>query len=292
MFVVGRGKTNWASDVLREELTLTELMKVQPSEVNKSEAADLTDGKGCGDKDWYGAPFKELDGLLLNGWPEGLKRVEAIMEKVRRKAVPHARSRKRKRTRLDMGDDIDLDRFRSGQLDDCWWSMLRKVGRGKPIISIATRIGFLCDRKADDFLYQGAAALLLTDILEEAGYKVEVYGYAVSRGVWKGGGGSPLKGVLRVPFKLPSEPLDKTRLVSLLGLAGLFRKWGFLWFYSQPWECEGGLGTTEETTACAKDAGADIILDDITTEERVVEMLVDVIEHLNRNELTLYGREK
>jgi hypothetical protein len=74
---------------------------------------------------------------------------------------------------------------------------------------------------AEELFWQGAAAAVITDILEEAGYRVEVYANRVSERHGR-------RHCIRVKVKEADMPMRLDGVVAVLCHAGIFRTFGFL----------------------------------------------------------------
>ena len=72
-------------------------------------------------------------------------------------------------------DEICKDRLQSGQIDQCWRTMRRSPFVAPQTVAIETAWGGHYGQTPEELFWQGAAAAVMTDILEDAGYRVEVY---------------------------------------------------------------------------------------------------------------------
>jgi hypothetical protein len=172
--------------------------------------------------EWMGGlhNWKEAAAVLEKGWPEGAERLRALTAKLSAQ-LPQAKSIRRKLTWADAGDEICRDRLQSGQLDSCWRTMRRSQFVGPQTVAIETTWGGHYGQTAEELFWQGAAAAVMTDILEEAGYRVEVYANRVSerRGH---------RHCIRVKVKEADMPLRLDGVAAVLCHAGIFRTFGFL----------------------------------------------------------------
>lgn len=171
---------------------------------------------------WMGGlnSWKEATAVLEKGWPEGAERLRAPSGKLSAQ-LPQAKSIRRKMTWTDDGDEICRDRLQSGQIEQCWRTMRRSPFVAPQTVAIETTWGGHYGQTAEELFWQGAAAAVLTDILEEVGYRVEVYANRVSeeRGHrhWT-----------CVKVKEADMPLRPDGLAAVLCHAGIFRTFGFL----------------------------------------------------------------
>ena len=172
--------------------------------------------------EWMGGlqNWKEVAAILKKGWPEGADRLRALTAKLSSQ-VPQAKSIRRKLTWADAGDEICRDRLQSGQLDSCWRTMRRSLYVGPHTVAIETTWGGHYGQTAEELFWQGAAAAVMTDILEEAGYRVEVYANRVSERHGR-------RHCIRVKVKEADMPMRLDGVAAVLCHAGIFRTFGFL----------------------------------------------------------------
>jgi hypothetical protein len=173
--------------------------------------------------EWMGGlhNWKEATAMLENGWPEGAERLRALASKLAGQ-VPQAKSIRRKLTWADEGDEVCNDRLRGGQIDQCWRTMRRRPFVAPQTVAIETAWGGHYGQTAEELFWQGAAAAVLTDILEEAGYRVELYANRVSQ---RRSGDRHLS---RVKVKEAEMPMRSDGVAAVLCHAGIFRTFGFL----------------------------------------------------------------
>ena len=153
-------------------------------------------------------------------WPEGLEVVDRMLTELGAGELPKPKSRRR-RLRWDEsnGDDICLDRLRSGQ--SFWRESRRQVTTGPATVTILADVCTPCNVKARDILWRGAAAITLARILEEADYRVELWAYEKCNGRYD----STIGGMNVVCLKRPQDPLDLSTLVS--SVSGWFYRSAF-----------------------------------------------------------------
>src|SRR5438128_6986606 len=172
--------------------------------------------------EWMGGlrSWKEAAAVLQKGWPEGAERLRVLAQKLSSQ-VPPAKSIRRRLTWADAGDEFCRDRLQSGQLDSCWRTMRRSLYVGPQTGAIETTWGGHYGQTAEELFWQGAAAAVMTDILEEAGYRVEVYANRVIERR-----GRPH--CIRVKVKEADMPMRLDGVAAVLCHAGIFRTFGFL----------------------------------------------------------------
>lgn len=104
-------------------------------------------------------------------WEEGLATVTEMEEELT-EMIPAPEARVRRRRWSDDGDDICLDRMRSGQ--DYWVRCQRVAIEAPQVVTLVTNISTPGTMDHRDILWRGAAAIAATVLLEQAGFRVEL----------------------------------------------------------------------------------------------------------------------
>lgn len=172
--------------------------------------------------EWMGGlhSWKEATDILGNGWPEGAERLRALAGKLSTQ-LPQAKSIRRKVSWLEEGDEICRDRLQAGQIEQCWRTMRRSPFVAPQTVAIETTWGGHYQQTVEELFWQGAAAAVLTDILEEAGYRVELYANRVSQERGQ-------RHCTRLKVKEADMPMRLDGVAAVLCHAGIFRTFGFL----------------------------------------------------------------
>ncbi len=151
-------------------------------------------------------------------------------------AMPTCRRRKIRHGQDD-GEELDPDRVLAR--DPYAWDKSVRVEHTRRTVTIGCNISVLCDVKAEQLLYRGAAALALADILTERGFNVEIVAFKAVAGP----SSEVRNGVIKYQVKPANMPLDlNTVAVGLcelafaraVGVYGSARHW--------PGQIDGGLG--------------------------------------------------
>lgn len=147
-------------------------------------------------EDFLGRNFnnmKECVEAVSQPWEEGLKLMWEMIHELRGSKLPILSSKKRRTKFLDEGDDVDLDKMRSGQ--QYWHTAKREKVSGIGTLTILSDIRANWTLTPEQVLWRGAAAVVLTYLLEEAGYRVELWSaqagkeiYGKSHYSWTGKG--------------------------------------------------------------------------------------------------------
>jgi hypothetical protein len=107
-------------------------------------------------------------------WPEGVQIVERMTAELEQSDLPRPANRRRKSQFCeDDGDELDYDRLRGGQ--DYWRTTRRESTTGPQTVTIVIDVNACREIKPRDILWRGAAAIAMTHILEEAGFRVELW---------------------------------------------------------------------------------------------------------------------
>jgi hypothetical protein len=182
----------------------------------------------------------EARALLKEGWPKGARRLKALAERLAAE-IPPAKSIRRRLRWSDDGDEVSKDRLNGGFVDFCWRASKRELVASPEVVTVETNWGGTARRSAEELFWQGAAAACLTDILEQAGYRVELYAnnYSVH----------PIgRTLLRIRVKEADAPVRIDTLAAVLCHAAVFRVFGLAAKEQAPFYVNGGHGKTTEIT--------------------------------------------
>ena len=160
--------------------------------------------------DFLGRSFTSVEDLITKinqPWEDGLEQLDRMLDELSHAKLPTPISRKR-RLQWDpqMGDEIDLDRLRSGQ--DYWRLSRRTNTHGPATITIVTDIGTIGSVSHQKLLWRGAGAIVLTKLLEDAGYRVELWAANHARGVYEDSRSREFNCYTVIRLKRPQDPLD------------------------------------------------------------------------------------
>lgn len=176
---------------------------------------------------WYGleedANFEGVKQIVLDGWPDGLRAMEAALGSLAIDLPPV--SIRRRRERSDFGDELDIHRIYSGDFARAFTSMKRLPGTKRKAFQIVVDSIASGDRAADEMFWQGAAAIKLGELLSNAGYTVELYS-AFKAQVEQG------SVTVRVMTKGSGTPLDLCSAAATLALPAFFRCVGHAWIHA------------------------------------------------------------
>lgn len=169
---------------------------------------------------WLGASTaRQAAQRVTQGWPEGADRALNLLASL---DVPPPMDTKRRVTRSDQGDELDIHAVYKGQLDTAWSRRKRKQGRGPFIVRLVAQCNLLSSFTPEEMFWRGAAIIKAVEMLTTAGYSVEVLGVTASHSV--GGIGDFCH---TYPLKESKSPLDVAGLAGVVCNAGFHRLYGF-----------------------------------------------------------------
>lgn len=197
--------------------SLAELRDVEPNrKLNKTCSSDRPPEPG-----WWGPGIKSKEDVNRNldgGWVEGAeKMIQSNKELDLSLRVSRPR---RKRVRAAMGDTLDMQRVWQGDLARAW-SATEMGETMLPLkhVCIAVELNGSGYRTGEDFLWRGAAALALADLISESGRMVKIMVYGVTAEAYA----DKKAHVYTVKVKDYTEPLDVERLAASACMAGTYR---------------------------------------------------------------------
>ena len=178
--------------------------------------------------EFLGRMFKtwgEVYAAARGEWAEGVETVNRMLDDLASAGVPQPVSRRRK-PRFDeaAGDEVDYDRLRSGQ--PLWRTTSRRDSRAPQTVTVVIDVNSQKKVAHADILWRGAAAIALTEKLEAADFRVELWVVHKATDCCTGGVGH----CNAICLKRAGDPLDKATFVS--AVSG--------WFYrSLLWRAKG-----------------------------------------------------
>ena len=181
-------------------------------------------GTSYAGKEWYGdaKDQSDCDAAVSSGWHKGADKVSRFAEELAVNAPPAVDVR-RKRRRMDDGDDLCIDSAMRGEWDTAWETFRRAETNGNPIVELVFNWGMSCGVTGEQMFWQGAVACALTDILEGAGYRVGLT--AVQAIHHRIGTNAHAATVIRV--KDVGDSMCLSDLAAFTAHSGVYRTYGF-----------------------------------------------------------------
>ena len=177
-------------------------------------------------QDWLGATTTgEAAERVTRGWPEGAAKVLANLRDL---DVPIPMSVRRRLTRTDQGDELDIHAVNRGDLDHAWTARRRRRAHGRLTVRLIVQTNLLAEMSAAELFWRGAAAVKASDLLTAAGYAVEIVGALASEEV----GGVEGDFIVTFSLKSAAAPLDVEALAGVICNAGFHRLFGFRAYFA------------------------------------------------------------
>lgn len=232
---------------------------------------------------WIGRSFKDWKDVRDKAnkvWEEGVKILDEVMSELAHIELPPSKVIRRKRKfSSDGGDDVCIDRLRSGQ--DYWMSSHREETAGCPIVTIVSSLGTSAFRNTKDAFYRGAAAIIIAEILENAGFRTEIFMMNKCSHVY-----GTKSFVLTCKLKDAKQHTDRLTMVN--ALSG--------WYYRTvkfqstliPGNPNDGLGRpqilspADEHVKKVTDKGKSIVIDDVWNRDACVNRIKAAIEEIKK----------
>lgn len=167
-----------------------------------------------GSASWTGAQiesYEELKERCRMAWSAGLEILEKSTEKLRKEAIPDLKSHKATTTWSNNPEDGEFDYERHCAGEPCYRVTKREETQGPTEVTVITDTTTPGFKDPESILWRGAVALALTQLLEEKGYRVEL---------WVINGSSlflnyPRKAIITAcKLKNCSDPMDMSTLVN------------------------------------------------------------------------------
>ena len=227
------------------------------------------------------ADWPAIKAALDQPWQEGLDEVQWMLYELRNVALPPVQCQKRRPRYSDQGDEVDNDRLRSGQ--DYWRSMRRESAAGSKTFCIVAAMTTPANKDSMDVLWRGAVAIVLADLLEEQGHRVELWACHRTGRAYRNGADNFQAACL----KRTDEPVDISTLTNAVS-GWCYRTVWFQDMESEPRsKATAGLGHCLSISACDPHVkeltgGADlIVIDGIWSKEAARAFAARTIETLN-----------
>lgn len=166
-------------------------------------------------REWIGRPdLRNMAAVrdALNGlWQKGIDTLDRMREELADCELPAPVNRRRRpRWSEESGDELDLDRLRSGQ--SYWRECVRQHHNGPTSLTLLVSVASPARLTPEQILWRGAAAIVLAELLEASGYSVELWAMQCTEGTYSDGADN----LTAVQLKAAGEPLDPSSLVNVV----------------------------------------------------------------------------
>jgi hypothetical protein len=194
--------------------------------------------------EWYGG-FRNVDDgykMICDGWEEGAKKAVLTLGNIKIPEIDGIESMRRTLIFSDCGEVLNIDQAMAGNWEKAWQTCKRIRSGVSRVLSVAIPFGGNCDKNSEQMFWNGAQGMIITDILEDKGYRVQLYGVHVA--IERAEGRTWDMDVVRL--KNSDEPLRMDSLAAVVAHAGVFRTAGFMSILSKPMEVDYRLGSCQE----------------------------------------------
>ena len=120
------------------------------------------------------ASHEEYETALNEAWREGVDIMQMFVEKLEKAELPTIKSLKLKKVYSMEGDEPDFERMMQG-CPDYYVKTEREATDGPGEVCVVIDTSTPGSERSDNILWRGAAAIALVKILEEQGYKAEIW---------------------------------------------------------------------------------------------------------------------
>ncbi len=183
---------------------------------------------------------KQVVAMFEDGWPAGANRLGVLRAKIAG-LIPPPQSRRRRPTWSDDGDTLDVDRALAGRWNEAYRVATRRLTRGLATIEIVGSYGGSCARSSDEMFWSGAQMLVLSELLEDAGYSVRLVAAALTYYRYGMGSESPIS-LNKIIVKDYGESMRVDALAGAVCHCATYRTVGFRSKLKAPWKIDQGFG--------------------------------------------------
>lgn len=271
-------RKNWRGiKIVHEFENIIDMAFVEPHPKNHGNKAY---GRVFGNKreeldGWTGgvSSLKRWREFHAQGWPEGSSKASDLMNEV---SIPVIRSIRRALAWGDEGEEIEMARVWSGDLDRAWRKPVKRQGgqlRGTHVrVWSSVSMNYRVDWR--DALWRGVAAMVLADALENAGYRVEINAYACFYGLFELGDYRPdvIDHAMIMRVKHYDQPMSLAEVAAAVAHPSTLRTAGFAVMMSCDRRVENYLGMPYHAHPPFAEDG-DIVVDSIWSRDEAVDFL-------------------
>lgn len=238
----------------------------QPHEINKDKwnrHKDSMLGKGP-TSDWWGAPTGLIaEERMLKGWPEGVDKVRQTLSVLNIPSIP-----KRRKARYGLNGELEVDRVLFHDPEPFRYHNKTLA----PLVKITVDIGGNGHTGANSLRWSGGCAVILSDMLEQAGFSTEIIGMAHCASMYERPG--PPTELTMMKLKDAQAPLNISILAGTIFTAAGFRIAMWRSWHAAPFSIAYGYGHHINTPASVH--GDIHIPDSIRTEAAAKKFLAEL----------------
>jgi len=128
---------------------------------------------GCEEEDRIYTYEEVLERLGTGGWERGVSKLKKLVESIE-DSVPEPQQIRPHIHWGDQGEEFDIHRMWAGAIDRAWSSERGGIEQGPRIVKLVVPFGCSAGYGMDEIQWMGASAVILCDVLEKAGFRVEI----------------------------------------------------------------------------------------------------------------------
>lgn len=194
--------------------------------------------------DWSPLPApdpKALDELCATGWAEGVSKVSDLAQDLRKTVPEVVDVHDTYEWQDEFGDELDILRLYAGEMDKMWYRDTSDYRPSTRVVRLMVPVGGNSNLSGDQLFWSGAAATVLTDLLQEAGYRVELQSYFISD--HSGSGTNDAVTVTVTDIKSAEDYVSLADIAMSCSLPAFFRGIAFRWYTVAPFYIGWGWGS-------------------------------------------------
>ena len=174
-------------------------------------------------------------------WDEGNKIFHKCLTEVQNEILPTPKSNRRRPVFSPWeGDEIDRDRLYAGQ--DYWRGMSKRLLTQSNTICVIVNSSSPWSRQGEEIMWRGVAGTLITDQLEEAGYRCELWSGRLGTDVnYKIDGHDDVDVYQSTMLKEASQPLNWPIMINAM-TGWYYRCVAWVSFYHKGYKSHSNLG--------------------------------------------------
>lgn len=252
------------------------------SELQDTVTPEQLEDRGLHRDYWIGRKFKDGDDChqaLNELWDKGMSMLDKCRSKLEQIDMPTPESIVPRLAFNEYdGGFVDFDRLRAGQ--DFWMAPENCNSKSPRIITLACDMGGNCNATVEEIAWRGVAAVALTEILEKAGYRVELFAYNF-------GTNSSKEHVFQtICLKRSGEPLDVGRVINGMS-SWILRTWVFAHCNAvgfSPYRTSHTSITPEQLSEITEQ-DFHLIINNVTNQAGAVAKIIDTVSKLDSGTL-------
>lgn len=206
---------------------------------------------------WFGVNTQEeWRDTMDNGYTDGVELINRLSKTLNIPPLPSARRRK---SREDQGDFLDIHAVYAGNLSRAWERTRRRTKNAPSQITIIHNMSVSGSIMPDEYQWRGATMLAIASALEEAGHSVEIIGVMYNENIFTSN--SNRKQVVQFPIKNFHTPINISALATTAVLVGFYRSYMFEAKFATDLKISDGLGTSLRGTPAIIKTNSPTVID-------------------------------